>query len=103
MIRALLGLAALSVLVVPSAIQAAQCGAAKPDARDAVAVSPQTHKVLLENDRVRVLDVSLPAGARGPEHSRVWPGLIIEDTPRAGAVPEVRNFKTRWEGRQARD
>ena len=68
-----------------------------------MAVSPQTHKVLLENDRVRVLDVSLPAGAKEPEHSHVWPGLIIEDTPRAGALPEVRNFKTRWEGRQARD
>jgi len=102
MIRTLLGLAALSVLVVPCAAQAAQCGARKPDAQDAVAVSPQTHKVLLENDRVRVLDVNLPAGAKEPEHSHVWPALIIEDTPRAGAIPEVRDFKMRWEGPQLR-
>jgi quercetin dioxygenase-like cupin family protein len=100
--RALLCLAALSVLKVPSAVQAASCGAQKPDARDAVAVSPQTHKVLLENDRVRVIDVNLPAGAKEPQHSHAWPALIIEDTPRAGAVPEVRNFKTRWEGPQVR-
>ena len=103
MTRTLLGLAAFSGLVVPCAAQTAQCGARKLDAQDdVVAVSPQTHKVLLENDRVRVLDVSLPAGAKEPEHSHVWPALIIEDTPRAGAIPEVRDFKMRWEGPQLR-
>lgn len=96
MIRAFLGLTAFSVL-----LPAAPCGIAKPDARDAVAVSPETHKVLLENDRVRVIEVSLPAGAKEPQYSHPWPALIIEDTPRAGAIPEVRNFKIAWQAAQA--
>jgi hypothetical protein len=87
--------------MIPSAVQATSCGAAKPSAQDPVAVSPETHKVLLENGRVRVIDVSLPAGAKDPEGNYVWPGLIIEDTPRVGARPEVRNFKIRWEVAQA--
>ena len=101
MTRKLLGYAALSALMVPAILQAAACGARTPDSQDAVAVSPQTHKVLLENDRVRVIDVTLPAGAREPAHSSVWPALIIEDTQRAGAIPEVRDFKSRWEGPKA--
>ena len=92
MIRALLGLTAFAVL-----LPAAPCGAAKPDARDALALSPATHKLLLENDRVRVIDVTLPAGANESKYSHPWPALIIEDTPRPGAAPEVRNFKTTWQ------
>jgi len=91
MIRALLGLTAFAVL-----LPAAPCGAAKPDARDALALSPATHKLLLENDRVRVIDVTLPAGTNESKYSHPWPALIIEDTPRPGAIPEVRNFKTTW-------
>ena len=89
MIRTLLALTAFSIH-----LTAAPCGTAKPDARDALALSPTTHKLLLENDRVRVLDVTLPAGANESQYSHPWPALIIEDTPRPGALPEVRNFKT---------
>jgi len=92
MIRALLALTVFSTL-----IPAAPCGAAKPDARDALALAPATHKLLLENDRVRVLDVTLPAGVNESHYSHPWPALIIEDTPRPGAAPEVRNFKTTWQ------
>jgi len=96
MIRALLALTAL-----PALLLAAPCGTAKPDARDALALSPTTHKLLLENDRVRVLDVTLPAGANESQYSHPWPALIIEDTPRPGAIPEVRNFKTTWQPAQS--
>src|SRR6266852_7702154 len=54
--------AVVLVVLLPALMEAAGCGAIAPDALDAVAVAPQTHKVLLENDRVRVLEVSLPAG-----------------------------------------
>jgi len=96
MIRALLALTAF-----PALLSAAPCGTAKPDARDAVALSPATHKLLLENDRVRVIDVTLPAGANESQYSHPWPALIIEDTPRPGAIPEVRNFKTTWQPAQS--
>ncbi len=38
-------------------------------AQDPVKVSPNTHKVLLENDRVRVLDVRVKPGEKQPMHS----------------------------------
>ncbi len=97
MIRALLGFTALSV-----SLAAAPCGTAKPDAHDAVSLSPATHKLLLENDRVRVLEVTLPAGADESKYSHPWPALIIEDTPRPNATPEVRNFKTTWQPAHSR-
>ena len=97
MLRALLGLTALAVW-----LPAAPCGTAKPDAHDAPALSPATHKVLLENDRVRVLDVNLPAGADESQYSHPWPAIIIEDTPRLNAPPEVRNFKATWQPAQSR-
>ncbi len=38
-------------------------------AQDPVKVSPETTKVLLENDRVRVLDVRVKPGEKEPMHS----------------------------------
>ena len=38
-------------------------------AQDPVKVSPETHKVLLENDRVRVLDIRIKPGEKVPMHS----------------------------------
>ena len=38
-------------------------------AQDPTKVSPQTHKVMLENDRVRVLEVRVKAGEKVPTHS----------------------------------
>ena len=38
-------------------------------AQDPVKVSPKTTKVLLENDRVRVLDVRIKPGEKEPMHS----------------------------------
>ncbi|MDP8989565.1 MAG: hypothetical protein M3N41_05720 [Acidobacteriota bacterium] len=96
MIRAFLALLAL-----PAFLPAAPCGSVKPDAHDALALAPATHKLLLENERVRVIDVTLPAGSSESQYSRPWPALIIEDTPRPGARPEVRNFKTTWQPSQS--
>ena len=38
-------------------------------AQDPAKVSPETHKVILENDRVRVLEVRVKAGEKVPTHS----------------------------------
>jgi len=38
-------------------------------AQDSMAVAPQFHKVLLENDKVRVLEVTLKPGDKIPMHS----------------------------------
>jgi quercetin dioxygenase-like cupin family protein len=44
-------------------------------AQDVVKVSPQNHKVLLENDRVRVLSVRLKPGEKAVMHSH--PASVI--------------------------
>ena len=96
MIRALLALTAF-----PALLSAAPCGTAKPDARDAVALSPATHKLLLENDRVCVIDVILFVGANESQYFYPWPVLIIEDILCLGVILEVRNFKITWQSAQS--
>ena len=45
----------MCALLGPSGLGAAGCGAAKPDARDAVAIAPDAHKVLIDNETIRIL------------------------------------------------
>jgi len=37
---------------------------------------PGHHEVLMENDRVRVLDTSLGPGERTPVHAHQWPAVL---------------------------
>lgn len=50
-------------------------GAQAQGARDAVAVDPTHHHVILENDRVRVFEVVANPGARSPMHTH--PPLVL--------------------------
>jgi len=43
--------------------------AVRAQAQDVAKVSPETHRVLLENERVRVLDVHFKVGEMVPTHS----------------------------------
>ena len=47
-----------------------------PDALDATVAAPQNHKVVLENERVRVLEVTVQPGEREPVHGHKWPSLM---------------------------
>jgi hypothetical protein len=47
-----------------------------PDSLDAVIAAPNHHKLLFENDRVRVLEVRIAPGARVPVHTHRWPASI---------------------------
>ncbi len=40
-----------------------------PPERDPVKLAPETYRVLLENDHVRVLEIRLKPGAKSPMHS----------------------------------
>ena len=44
-----------------------------PDSLDALVAAPQHHRLLFENERVRVLEVSIPAGDFVPVHTHRWP------------------------------
>jgi mannose-6-phosphate isomerase-like protein (cupin superfamily) len=47
-----------------------------PDSLDAVVAAPQNHKVVLENDRVRVLEVTVRPGEKEPLHMHRLPSVM---------------------------
>ena len=46
-----------------------------PDSLDALIAAPKHHKLVLDNERVRVLDTHIPAGDFVPVHTHRWPGV----------------------------
>lgn len=46
---------------------------------DAVAAAPAHHKVLFENDRLRVLEVTLEPNDEEPTHHHRWPSVFVFD------------------------
>lgn len=47
-----------------------------PDSLDALVAAPDHHRVLFENERVRVLEVRIGPGQFVPVHTHRWPGAI---------------------------
>jgi len=43
---------------------------------DAMTVAPDHHRVLFENERVRILDTRLAPGDRTPVHAHEWPAAL---------------------------
>ena len=54
----------------------APAGCAWPKSTDAVAAAPGNHRVLLENDQVRVLDVVVPPHTKEPVHAHCSPSVL---------------------------
>jgi hypothetical protein len=52
-----------------------------PPELDALTAAPSSHRLLFENDRVRVLEIVIDPGAREPEHTHRWPSVMIVDQP----------------------
>jgi hypothetical protein len=50
---------------------------------DALIAAPASHRVLLDNDQVRVLEVVIEPGTREPEHTHQAPSVMIVDEPAA--------------------
>ena len=48
-------------------------------ALDAVAAAPKHHKVLFENNRLRVLEVTLEPEDEEPVHHHRWPSVFVLD------------------------
>jgi hypothetical protein len=61
-----------------------------PEGYDAVQAAPDTHKVIFENELVRVLQVSIPpAGSAIPMHHHRWPSFFL-DWDQGGGTPHIR-------------
>jgi methylmalonyl-CoA/ethylmalonyl-CoA epimerase len=52
-----------------------------PHELDALIAAPGSHRLLFENDRLRVLEVMIESGAREPEHTHRSPSVMIVDRP----------------------
>jgi len=48
---------------------------------DALIAAPESHRLLLENEHVRVLEITIAPGQREPEHTHRWPSVMIVDQP----------------------
>ena len=47
-----------------------------PDSLDALTAAPAYHRLLFENDRVRVLEVRIAPGHFVPVHTHCWPSVV---------------------------
>jgi hypothetical protein len=52
-----------------------------PQAMDALQAAPASHHLLLDNERVRVLEVVIEPGVREPEHTHQSVSVMIVDEP----------------------
>lgn len=75
---AALVLSACATKPTPPASQAAE-PAGWPDKLDAVIAAPDNHRILLENERVRVLEVTMQPHTKEPVHVHRWPSVLYID------------------------
>jgi hypothetical protein len=90
-----LGVAAACAFLLPAGLQAAGCRQINPDATDAVAAAPRNHKVILENDTVRVLEATVPLHSEEVPHTHPWPSVFFEQTS-SPTDPPWQTVNIRW-------
>ena len=54
---------------------------ATPASYDAVVAAPDSHRILLEDDNIRVLRVEVAPGATEPVHDHRWPSVMYFEQP----------------------
>jgi len=54
---------------------------AAPANLDAIAAAPSSHRILMEDDRMRVLRVEVAPGATEPVHDHRWPSVMYFEQP----------------------
>lgn len=91
---AVLGAIALCGMIPAAWPAAGTCGQTRLEATDAVAAAPRHHKVILENDAVRVLEATVPLHSQEPPHTHPWPSVFFEQT--SGANQPWEAVTVRW-------
>lgn len=72
-----------------------------PDTLDALVAAPAHHRLLFENEFVRVLDTRIAAGDRTPIHTHRWPAAhfvlswsdFVRRDPEGGVMADTRALK----------
>ncbi|MEO6784508.1 MAG: hypothetical protein ABI318_00135 [Chthoniobacteraceae bacterium] len=57
-----------------------------PDSMDSVNAAPKNHKVLFENDHVRLLEVAVQPGETEKMHGHKYPSVFMMDAPQPKTV-----------------
>ncbi len=65
-----------------------------PPELDALIAAPKHHTLVLENDRMRLLDTVIPVGDTVPVHTHRWPGCLLHDPVQSLRSP-------RWRGQDS--
>jgi hypothetical protein len=72
-----------------------------PEGYDAVQAAPKSHKVIFENELVRVLEVTVPPpGTTEPMHHHRWPSFFISWNT-GGGTPHIRYHRGNGEVRDS--
>ena len=66
---------------------------------DAVQAAPENHKVIFENEHVRVLEVTIAPHGKEPIHVHCWPGTLYV-TQAGDAIDRDANGKILFDSRQ---
>lgn len=51
-----------------------------PPEQDAVVAAPQNHRVIFEDEAIRILSVTVRPGEREPLHHHRWPSVLVIDS-----------------------
>lgn len=62
---------------------------------DAVAAAPESHRVLFEDDKIRVLRVEIQPGATEPVHEHRWPSIMYFEQPQPITYIEYKRAEGR--------
>ena len=62
-----------------------------PESLDAVVAAPGSHRVVLENETTRVLEVTIAPGEREPEHTHRWPSVMVVQASKARRGASARS------------
>jgi hypothetical protein len=85
---------AFFALFLPRGLNAEGCGVIKTDSTDAPKAAPGNHKIILENEHVRVLEARVPAHSKEPPHTHFWPSVLFED--KSGPELPFDKVNIRW-------
>ncbi len=66
-----------------------------PDSLDSVNAAPKNHKVLFENDHIRLLEVTIQPGETENMHGHKYPSVFMTDAPQ----PKTANKKLEEDGK----
>jgi hypothetical protein len=65
-------------------------------ALDAVVAAPKHHKVIFENERLRVLEVTLEPNDEEPIHHHRWPSVFVFDQEMSCKRSKIGMAKDAW-------